>query len=160
MPALTLRRATEADVPFIMETERLPGYERTVGRFEAHEHEQHLADPDWLYLVADGSGLAIMHGLNNRDGNLCMRRFMVSRQFCGIGTVLLPAVVRTVFEETQTHRLWLHYVRENEIAARLYARHGFQIEGVDREAGVRPDGSRFDLINASLLRPEWAARNL
>lgn len=163
MPALDLRRATEADIPFIMETERLPGYERTVGRFEAHEHMAQLADRNWLYLVADNKGFAILQGVDSRDGNLCMRRFIVTEQFRGIGTILLPAVIDATFKQTRTHRLWLHYVRGNEPAARLYARHGFQIEGVEREAGLRPDGTRFDLVNASLLRPEWAAsqnRNL
>ncbi len=157
MTALTVRRATVEDTAFLMATERLPGYERTVGRFEEQEHRDQLSDPNWFYLVAEDKGFAILQGLSNRDGNLCMRRFIVAEQFQGIGTRLLPSVIDAVFEQTRTHRLWLHYVRGNEPAARLYARHGFQIEGIEREAGLRPDGTRFDLINASLLRPEWAA---
>jgi RimJ/RimL family protein N-acetyltransferase len=124
VPALDLRQATVEDIPFIMETERRPGYERTVGRFEAHEHMVQLADRNWLYLVAGGKGFALLQGVDNRDGNLCMRRFIVAEPFRGIGTALLPAVINTIFEQTRTHRLWLHYVRGNEPAARLYARHG------------------------------------
>jgi RimJ/RimL family protein N-acetyltransferase len=158
VPALSLRRATEDDIPFIMETERLPGYEKTVGRFEEDEHLAHLADPAWLYLVQPEMGLALLHGLGSRDGNLCLRRFIVTKTSAGIGSSLLPLVLDHVFQETPTHRLWLHHVRENATAARLYARFGFLHEGIEREAGLRPDGSRFDLINLSILRPEWASR--
>jgi RimJ/RimL family protein N-acetyltransferase len=158
VPALTLRRATQDDIPFIMTTERLPGYEQTVGRFEEDEHRRHLADPAWLYLVQAEMGLALLHGIGNRDGNLCLRRFIVTKTSSGFGSALLPVVLDHVFEETATHRLWLHHVKDNTKAARLYARFGFLHEGVEREAGLRPDGSRFDLVNLSLLRPEWASR--
>ncbi|TPP10631.1 GNAT family N-acetyltransferase [Rhizobium glycinendophyticum] len=158
MPALGLRRATEADIPFIMETERLPGYELTVGRFEEDEHSNHLADPAWLYLVHPEMGLALLHGVGGREGNLCLRRFIVTKTSNGFGSALLPLVLSHVFNETSTHRLWLHHVKDNTKAARLYARFGFLHEGVEREAGLRPDGSRFDLVNLSILRPEWASR--
>ena len=158
MTALSLRRATEADIPFIMETERKPGYEKTVGRFEEEQHFAHLADPAWLYLVHDEMGFALLHGLGNKDGNLCLRRFIVADTSKGFGSTLLPLVLNLVFEETATHRLWLHYVKDNTKAEKLYTRFGFQHEGVEREAGVRADGTRFDLINLSILRPEWAAR--
>jgi Acetyltransferase (GNAT) family len=158
VPALTLRRATEADIPFIMVTERLPGYELTVGRFEEDEHQAHLADPAWLYLVHPEMGLAMLHGVGSRDGNLCLRRFIVTKTSNGFGSALLPLVLDHVFAETSAHRLWLHHVKENTKAARLYARFGFLHEGIEREAGLRPDGSRFDLVNLSLLRPEWASR--
>jgi RimJ/RimL family protein N-acetyltransferase len=153
-----LRRATEADIPFIMETERLPGYEQTVGRFEEDEHRSHLADTAWLYLVHPEMGLALLHGTDSRDGNLCLRRFIVTKTSSGLGSALLPLVLDYVFAETSAHRLWLHHVKENTKAARLYARFGFQHEGIEREAGLRPDGSRFDLVNLSILRPEWASR--
>lgn len=158
MTALVLRRATEADIPLIMATERKPGYEKTVGRFEEAEHRANLADPDRLYLLHEGMGLALLCGLGNRDGNVCLRRFIVTETSVGLGSALLPQVLAHVFEETSTHRLWLHHVRDNAAAARLYAKFGFQHEGVDRQAGLRPDGTRFDLINLSILRPEWAAQ--
>ncbi|THV25642.1 GNAT family N-acetyltransferase [Peteryoungia ipomoeae] len=158
MSALALRRATEADIPFIMATERKPGYRKTVGQFEDAEHRAHLGNPDWLYLLHEGMGLALLCGLGNRDGNLCLRRFMVTEPSIGHGSALLPQVLDHVFVQTSTHRLWLHHVEGNEAAARLYAKFGFQHEGVDRQAGVRADGTRFNLINLSILRPEWAAR--
>ncbi|MCO6177804.1 GNAT family N-acetyltransferase [Ciceribacter sp. RN22] len=158
MPALSLRRATQADIPFIIETERKPGYDRTVGRFEENEHRAHLDDPNWLYLMHEGMGLALLHGVESRDGNLCLQRFIVTETSVGLGSALLPLVLNQVFLETTAHRLYLHHVEGNTKAARLYARFGFQHEGIEREAGLRPDGSRFNLINLSILRPEWAAR--
>ena len=43
MTALSLRRATEADIPFIMETERKPGYDRFIGSYGVDEHMAQLA---------------------------------------------------------------------------------------------------------------------
>lgn len=49
MSALEIVRATEADIPFIMATERLPGNEGLVGRWEREEHERALGDPGNAY---------------------------------------------------------------------------------------------------------------
>ena len=38
-------------------------------------------------------GLArLLHGIGNRDGNLCLRRFIVTKTSSGFGSVLLPLV--------------------------------------------------------------------
>ena len=39
---ITLRPATEADIPFVMATERMPGFERTVGRWEEAAHRAEM----------------------------------------------------------------------------------------------------------------------
>ena len=53
MTALSLRRATEADIPFIMETERRPGYDQLIGRYGVDEHLAQLVNPAFAYLVGE-----------------------------------------------------------------------------------------------------------
>ena len=43
--ALRLARGTPADIPFVMATERLPGYDDLVGRWDEARHHAALADP-------------------------------------------------------------------------------------------------------------------
>ena len=47
-----LVRATEADLSFIMATERMPGYEDLVGRSDHAQHRAALADASYAYFVA------------------------------------------------------------------------------------------------------------
>jgi RimJ/RimL family protein N-acetyltransferase len=161
--ALSLRRATEADIPFIMDTERKPGYDQFVGRYSVDEHRAHLANPAFAYLIgenAEGSalGFVILMDLNRRDGNACVKRIAVSSPEKGVGTPLLAGAVDFAFLETNAHRLWLDVVSGNLRAQTVYRKIGFIQEGVLREAALLPDGSRSDFLLMSILRPEWAAR--
>lgn len=163
MAALSLRRATEADIPFIMETERKPGYDQFIGRYSADEHSTHLTSPAFAYLIgenAEGSllGFVILMDLNRRDGNACVKRIAVSSPEKGVGTPLLAGAVDFAFLETNAHRLWLDVVSGNLRAQTVYRKVGFIEEGVLREAALLPDGSRSDFFLMSILRPEWAAR--
>ena len=55
---VTLRRGSEADIPFIMATERLEGYGELVGRWEADRHLAALGDGRHAYFVAERGGRA------------------------------------------------------------------------------------------------------
>ncbi|HEX7944278.1 MAG TPA: hypothetical protein VF495_06410 [Phenylobacterium sp.] len=43
---MQLSPLTPADIPEVMRIERLPGYEASVGRFEADEHAEQMARED------------------------------------------------------------------------------------------------------------------
>jgi RimJ/RimL family protein N-acetyltransferase len=159
-----LRRATEADLPRIMEIERLPGYEMVVGRSSAEFHARALMDPDYAYLVAvdqagDIGGFAILRDLGNIMGNTCLKRIAVADPGQGFGRRLLNEVIAWVFTETTTHRFWLDHIISNDRARRTYEACGLRREGVMREAYALPDGQRVDLALMSLLRTEWAAKS-
>ncbi|KQW30953.1 hypothetical protein ASE36_01260 [Rhizobium sp. Root274] len=163
MPALTLRRATEADIPFIMETERLPGYDEFIGRYSLEEHKAQLTNPGFAYLIGDDAageslGFVILMDLDRRDGNACVKRIAVASPEKGVGSQLLAKAVDVSFLEYPTHRLWLDVVRENTRAKTVYLKTGFIEEGVLREAALLPGGRRSDFFIMSLLRPEWASR--
>ena len=158
MDGVSLRKAGAADIPYIMATERLPGYEQVLGRFAEERHLRLISDPTWSYHVADGIGFVIFNELDDRDGNYSLKRFAVERMSSGLGSILMPLALDWLFSNTAAHRLWLHHIDGNEAAHRLYAKFSFQQEGRKREAVARADGSRADLVLMSILRPEWAAR--
>ncbi|MBO3759743.1 GNAT family N-acetyltransferase [Ciceribacter sp. L1K22] len=152
-----LRAATAHDIPFIMRTERLPGYDKVVRRFDEAEHQRLLVDPSWAYLIAPECGFAILNELGGRDGNVCLKRLAVVETGKGLGSQILPAIIDWTFENTSAHRFWLHAIDGNASAVQLYRKCGFSIEGVKREAALLPDDTRRNLIMMSILRPEWAA---
>lgn len=156
-----IRRATPADIPFIMQVERLPGYEDRVGRWEAAEHAAAMARPDHAYFIGEDeagspTGFAMVQDLRDKNGNVLFRRLAVSAPGAGHGRAVFTAVRDWVFRETAAHRLWLAVYRHNHRAHALYASCGFVEEGVGREARLLSDGSRVDTITMSLLRREWA----
>ncbi len=164
MPALRLRRASPDDVGFIMETERLPGYDYFIGRYSVDEHKRYMASEAFAYLIGEdvtGSpvGFAILNELDNRDGNVCIKRIAVTVPDQGYGSQLLSSAINFVFRETETFRLWLTVVRGNDRALSVYRKNDFVEEGARRQAALLPDGSRADMVMMSMLRPEWSARN-
>ena len=163
MAAVTLRRATPDDIGYVMQVERLPGYDHFIGQFDADRHRQQLDDPAMDYFIGEdeaGSpvGFSILSGLDNRDGYLCIKRLAVAVPERGYGSRMLAAIIDHAFSTTPVHRLWLHVVKDNRRAWAVYGKAGFRDEGVLREAALMPDGTRADLVMMSMLRPEWAAR--
>jgi diamine N-acetyltransferase len=156
-----LRVATEADIEFVMRTERLPGYERTVGRWSAEEHAAEMARTSSRYLIAEENGeaigFAILQDFDEPNGNVYLKRIAVTRQAEGIGPRMLAALQDWVFAIPEAHRFHLRYTAKNEPGRRAYARAGFTIEGVERELYKADDGSRVDAVHTSILRQEWLA---
>ena len=160
---LGLRPAQPADIPFIMATERVSGFEKMVGRWSEEDHLAALRDPGYAYLLgtnADGERMAfaILRDLNDARGNVCLKRIAVPAPGNGIGTRFLGTVVRWVFTETEAYRLWLDVLADNARARHVYLSHGFIEEGVLRNAYKLMDESRIDLILMSVLRPNWRLR--
>lgn len=159
-----LRVAKAADLPEIMEIERQPGFEHLVGRSTLEFHTRAMADPDHAYLVGlapDGriEGFAILRDVENPQHNTCLKRLAVRVPGSGFGKPFLGDVIAWVFENTETHRLWLDHIITNDRARHVYEENGFVREGISREAYALPGGSRIDLAVMSILRREWLARH-
>jgi RimJ/RimL family protein N-acetyltransferase len=156
---MKLRDATIADIDFVMATERLPGYEASVGRWEREVHAAELASPASAYLIAEEGGAAVafalLQALTDPNGNVYLKRFAVTRQGEGIGSRALRLTQDWVFARPSAHRYYLHFAVTNERGRRLYFGAGFQQEGVERDVYRMPDGTRVDSIQVSILRPEW-----
>lgn len=157
---LRLVKATEADLPFVMATERREGYGAFVGRWDEARHRAALADPTHAYFIGmrgtDPVGFVIVQGWNSPDRVSTVRRIAVCDPGQGQGRELLRAVVETVFGETAAHRLWLGVFPENARARRAYEAVGFVAEGISRGSAFSA-GIPKDQLVMSILRPEWPA---
>lgn len=159
--AFTLRRASTADIPFIMATERLPGNEHLVGRWEDAKHREAMADGRHVYFVAlDGQspvGFSILRDWGVPERVTQIRRVAVATPGQRVGRRMVGAVLDAVFTETAAHRVYLGLFVGNERAQRAYAAAGLVAEGVARGNSFL-NGEPRDQVIMAILRPEWAMR--
>jgi diamine N-acetyltransferase len=155
---LEIIRADKVDLPFIMTTERLEGYEALVGRWDQTRHRKALRDERYAYFLAkaDGKsvGFAIVCDWASPERVTCVKRIAVAQPNLGYGRQLLRAVVDIIFRQTNGHRIWLGVFPDNDRARRAYARTGFASEGVARGSAFIGGKYRDELIMA-ILRTEW-----
>jgi RimJ/RimL family protein N-acetyltransferase len=160
-PALQVVRATEADIAFIMATERIPGYEVFIGRWDHAQHAQALADGRHAYFLGRRSGrpvgFAIVRDWAAKHRVTYIKRVAASEAGQGVGRELVAGVVDAIFDQTEAYRVWLHTLALNERARRAYQAIGFQQEGVARASSFY-QGEYRDELMMSVLRPEWRRR--
>lgn len=153
--------ATEADLPFIMATERLPGYEALVGRWDEAKHHAAMADGRHAYFVGRRAGspigFLIIRDWNSPEQVSLLKRIAVAEPGQGDGKEILRAALDAVFEQTNVHRLWIGVFPENERARRAYEAVGFVAEGVARGSAFF-GGVHRDELTLAILRPEWDTR--
>ena len=124
---MELSPLTPDDIAEVMRLERLPGYEATVGRFEADEHAAQMARADVRYVgIREGSGLAGFVILQELDEpTVLLRRIAVGRQDGGVGSWLVAAVMDWVFGQTAAEGLRLTVALNNPRGRFVYQRQGF-----------------------------------
>jgi RimJ/RimL family protein N-acetyltransferase len=158
--AVNLRRGASGDIPFIMRTERLDGYEALVGRWDEARHRAAFADPRYAYFVAEASGrpvgFAMLRDWASGDRVTLVQRIAVSEPGKGVGKAMMRAVVDAAFAQTEVHRLWIGCFPDNLRARRTYEAVGFVAEGIARGGAFFHGEHRDELILAQ-LRPDWEA---
>jgi len=158
--AFDLVRGDDSVIPFVMTTERLPGYEEFVGTWDEAEHRAALADGRHAYFVglvsSEPVGFAIVRDWDSPERVVLLKRIAVSDPGHGMGRLLLARVVDAVFEQTHAWRFWLGVFPYNERARRSFEAVGFQPEGIARGNAFSGGVYRDELVMA-LLRPDWAA---
>lgn len=156
-----LARGTAADIPFIMATERRPGFEAFVGRWEAAQHAAAMDDPRYAYFVGHAAGqpvgFAMLRDWDAPEQVTLLKRIAIGEPGQGHGKALLEALLDRVFSETQAYRLSLGLYPDNLRARRAYEGVGFQTEGITRGSAYFGGEHRDEMIMA-ILRPEWLAR--
>ena len=75
----------------------------------------------------------------------------------GLGSQALQETLQKAFQKLALHRVWLHSLPSNLQARKLYAKFGFVMEGIEREA-LLVDNHRVDQERWSLLAHEWKER--
>jgi diamine N-acetyltransferase len=159
-PSSLLRRASADDIPYVMQVERLPGYETLVARWTLAQHREALARSDVAYFVGEGengerAGFAICEGVGDRHNGIKLKRIAVSNPGVGIGRSILSSVMAWSFRDAGAPRFWLDVFDYNVRARRMYRDAGLQEEGRLRSAYELPDGRRVDRIVMSMLAAEW-----
>jgi RimJ/RimL family protein N-acetyltransferase len=159
---LTIARADQSAIPFVMATERTTGFDQFVGRWEEAQHRAAFADGRHAYFIgragAEPVGFVIVRDWAAPERVTLIKRMIVSRPGQGYGRVLLSGVLDAVFSETNAWRVWLGLYPENTRARRAYEAVGFQAEGVARGSAFFHGAHRDELVMA-ILRPEWEARS-
>jgi diamine N-acetyltransferase len=157
---LNFERASKADLPFVMATERIRGYDTFVGRWDEARHLTAMADDRYAYFLAKVGttpvGFAIVRDWASPERVTCVKRIAVASPGTGLGRLLLKAVVDAIFADTDAHRVWLGVFPDNERARRAYAAVGFKAEGVARGSAFFGGVHRDELIMA-IIRTEWTA---
>jgi RimJ/RimL family protein N-acetyltransferase len=155
--ALEIVRATEADIPFIMATERLPGNDGLVGRWERDEHERARADRSNAYFVGRASGtpvgFVIVQHWAAADRATLIRRIIVADPGRKIGRALLSKVIDAIFAETDASRVWLNVFPHNERAQKAYGALGFRFE----ERAKSPETGVSNSLKMVLQRSHWGS---
>jgi RimJ/RimL family protein N-acetyltransferase len=155
-----LVRATADDLPFIMATERLEGYDALVGRWEEARHRAAFLDGSHAYFIGfDGEtpiGFVMLRFWDSQERITLVRRVAVTTPGRGHGRKLLGAVVERAFRDTGAYRLQIGLFPENLRARRAYEAVGFVAEGISRGSAFF-DGVYRDELVMALLRPEWEA---
>lgn len=161
MDALRLERGGEADLPFVMATERRPGYEKLVGRWEYDRHAAALVDGRHTYFIArqggKPAGFVILRDWQGPEQVAYIKRAAVAEPGRGLGRRMMELVADAVFEQTGSHRLFLGLFPDNERARRAYEAAGFVAEGISRGRAFFCGEHRDELVMA-ILRPEWRSR--
>lgn len=159
MNTISIRKAVDADLAFIMAVERLPGYAERVGCHDAAVHRQKISLPQYRYVIGEikreAFGFAVIKQEDDGKGIANLNRIAVCQTGKGIGTGFVLSLTDLVFSDPQIERLWLDVLPDNAIARHVYAKIGFVEEGLMRSALLFPDGRRADLLLMSLLRHEW-----
>src|SRR6187399_1821137 len=113
-----IQAARKSDIPAIMRIERVEGYLRLVGRWDAEQHAAEIENPSSRYLVACGgteiAGFAILQGIGSANQCVRLRRIAVGTPGCGVGSDLLRSVLQICFEDLAAHRVELFVFVENE----------------------------------------------
>ncbi len=160
-PGIGLIRATAEDIPFIMATERLPGYEAFIGCSDEATHRVRLDTPRYAHFLAhDGAGpvgFAILRDWNGADGITLLMRIAMAEPDRGHGRAFLRALIDHVFTQTACHRFWLGQFPDNARARHVYEAAGFVAEGIAR-GNVFLNGQHHDELILAILRPDWLAR--
>lgn len=74
----------------------------------------------------------------------------------GLGEHALKATLMRAFDQRGLHRVWLHTFPDNAAAEALYLKHGFVLEGTERDALLSKD-TYMSQRRWSLLEHEWRA---
>lgn len=155
-----LRLTDEADLAWVLETERHPENRDYVYNWSRERHlacidskdEAHfmvLRKPDLVPV-----GYVILSNLQSQHDVISFDRIVVREKGKGYGRKTVRLVTKLCFEEYKCHRLWLDVFDFNPQARKLYESEGFVFEGTLRDC-KKQEGNYLSMHVLSLLAPEY-----
>ncbi len=163
MRQFEIHRGSPAETPFIMATERSPGYETLVGRWDEGQHRAAMHDSRYAYFVGELDsrkiGFVLLRDWNSAEQVTLIKRIAVVEPSKGFGKLLLTHLIDRIFRDTDAYRICLGLYPDNLRARRAYESVGFKAEGISRGSAFF-GGVHHDELVMALLRPEWPSDQL
>lgn len=160
---LKIRPTEESDLTFVISTENDQENTPYIGQWTFEQHLNSLTNEDMRHLIienysGDKIGYVILTGLLDSNKALCIKRIAIQLKGKGYGKETLKLIIKWVFENTGTHRLWLDVKDFNSRARHTYESVGFVFEGTLRDSIFK--GGRFESLSImSILSHEYKSRN-
>ena len=131
------------------------------GAISVESHRRWIeASPDTrIWAIVDSHGMHCGNTLLHVNARHCSGYFQMYigeplTRGRGLGEAALRLTLVQAFERLSVHRVWLHTFASNVAAEALYHKHGFVLEGIERDA-LRVNGSFVSQNRWSLLVDEW-----
>ena len=157
---IRFRPTRREDLDYVMAQETHDENSAYIRHWTREKHLSTLSDPNFGHFIVETIedqrpvGFVILIGVQEPDGNLEFKRLAISEKGNGYGRHAVRLIKQFAFDQTNTHRLWLEVVENNDRAFKLYESEGFVTEGTHRESAVMR-GQRVSLIVMSMLLREY-----
>jgi RimJ/RimL family protein N-acetyltransferase len=161
---LVVRKTEIHDLDFVLRTETDLTNVPFIGQWTFEKHVESLIDEDIAHFIienrqGDKVGYVILTGLLDPHKAVCVKRISNKIKGQGYGKEAMRLVVKWIFENTDTHRIWLHVKDFNHLAIYVYDSVGFIFEGILRDSYFYE--AKFESIAVmSILRQEYKREEL
>ncbi|RCW39863.1 GNAT family N-acetyltransferase [Paenibacillus prosopidis] len=156
---LVLRKTEITDLSFVLDTETDLDNRTFIGQWTVEQHQESLTNEDIIHLIIENKqgeqvGYVILTGLLDSNKAVCVKRITNKIKGRGYGKETMKLIIKWIFENTDTHRVWLDVKDFNQRAKHVYESVGFIYEGTLRDSYF--NGKKFEsLVVLSLLRHEY-----
>lgn len=156
---LDLRKTEISDLTFVLDAETDLDNTPYIGQWTFEQHLESLTNEDMVHLIienkqGDKVGYVILTGFLNLNKAIFLKRITIRIKGHGYGKEAMKLILKWVFENTETHRIWLDVKDFNLRARHVYESVGFIFEGTLRDCFF--NGDRFESLSVmSILRHEY-----
>ena len=156
---LKLRNSESSDISYVMNAEHDQENIAFISQWTYEQHLEAILDEAIHHLINEDNsgekvGYVILTGLFDPNKAIYIKRIVIQRKNKGYGREALRLIIKWVFEQTNTHRLWLDVIDNNHRAIHVYETAGFTCEGTLRDCFLK--GDRYiSLSFMSILRHEY-----
>lgn len=156
---LKLIKTEISDLPFVVAIENNPQNTPYISQWLYEEHFSSLLNDNIHHCiitnsVGDKVGYVIITGFSDENRAIYIKRIAIEEKNRGYGKEALKLITKWVFEQTNTHRLWLDVIQTNMRAIHVYKSVGFTYEGTLRDCTIK-NGSFISLSVMSMLKHEY-----